>query len=134
MKNIIMTILRKSLYEMSKKNHQKTPNGTFSIKLAIPLKPKQFNFSSTSRLLQSIKTNLTYFSLNPRVVLRIDLDYPSQSVIRAFFILFQSVLLPVRILQEQFVRWKHLLAFFVYNIDFICQHMYYTPFFIRTIL
>ena len=76
------------------KNHKKTPNGTISIKSAIHPKTKQFNFPITSRLLQSIKTNLTYFSLNPRVVLGIDLDYPSLFVIHAFFIIIQFLLLP----------------------------------------
>ena len=77
-----------------KKKHQKPLNGTISIQSAIPLKTQQFNFSSTSSLLQSIKTNSTYFSLNPRVVLRVDLDYPIQVVIRAFFIIIKALFWP----------------------------------------
>ena len=81
-------------YRKCPKKHQKPLNGTISIQSAIPLKTQQFNFSSTSSLLQSIKTNSTYFSLNPRVVLRVDLDYPFQVVIRAFFIIIQTLFWP----------------------------------------
>ena len=44
--------------------------------------------------MQSIKTNLTYFKLNPRVILSIESDYCNQIVIRAFSLKSQSVLIP----------------------------------------